>query len=297
MGSFHRSPVLVPIDYSVPSLQAAKTARTVAADQDIMLVHVALDVDLVVPAHNWLSDVPPMTEEDHLKQLSEWSHDSQLGDVHLKVRHGDPGTEVCDVAEELGTQLIVVSSHGRHGLKRLLLGSVAERIIRHCDCSVLVLRRGEESSAETDLSGNFFPRKKVVVPIDFSESSVPTVETALQTADSPADVDVLNVVNELSDPKLIGSDVITADSRRTGRQDYLNSWLHENGFHDVQGHVVTGDPGIMTVDYADHVNADLIVMPSHGYHGLARLTLGSTTERVLRYARQPVLVLRRHDAE
>ena len=54
-----------------------------------------------------------------------------------------------------------------------------------------------------------------------------------------------------------------------------------------------GDPGLMIADYAADVQADLIVMPSHGYHGVKRLLLGSVAERVLRHANCPVLVLRR----
>ena len=61
--------------------------------------------------------------------------------------------------------------------------------------------------------------------------------------------------------------------------------------------VIIGDPGISIANYAEEVKADLVVIPSHGYHGLHRLVLGSTTERVIRHCHSPVLVLRRHDAE
>ena len=61
--------------------------------------------------------------------------------------------------------------------------------------------------------------------------------------------------------------------------------------------VLTGDAGIAVAEYATRVNADLIVVPSHGYHGLKRLLLGSTAERIIRHAHCSVLVLRRKDAE
>jgi nucleotide-binding universal stress UspA family protein len=62
-------------------------------------------------------------------------------DVELRVAHGDAATEICDAAEELGAGLVVIASHGRTGLKRFLLGSVANRVVQHAPCSVLVLRR------------------------------------------------------------------------------------------------------------------------------------------------------------
>ncbi len=63
--------------------------------------------------------------------------------LNFETRTGDPGLVITDYATEIGAGLIVIPSHGYHGLKRLVLGSVAERVIRHADCSVLVLRRGD----------------------------------------------------------------------------------------------------------------------------------------------------------
>ena len=61
--------------------------------------------------------------------------------------------------------------------------------------------------------------------------------------------------------------------------------------------VLAGDAGLETADYAKKVGADLIVVPSHGFHGMKRLLLGSTAERIIRHAHCSVLVLRRKDAE
>jgi nucleotide-binding universal stress UspA family protein len=57
------------------------------------------------------------------------------------VRIGDPGHEIADCAAEIGADLVVISSHGRKGVKRLLIGSVAERVVRLSHCPVLVLRK------------------------------------------------------------------------------------------------------------------------------------------------------------
>ena len=299
MAHFHRAPVLVPTDFSQASLRAVHVARSIAdADADITVVYIAHDYDLIVPAHTWGSDaLPDNHEEQQTERLRQWANDNDFGNVKLQVRTGDPGTEVCKLAEELSCQLIVVPSHGRHGVKRILLGSVTERIVRHCGCSVLVLRYEPEEGSVLALPDNWLPRKRVVVPTDFSESTSTTIATAIEITDDRANIDVINVVPSFNDPMLIGSTVLTDEDRRANRQEQLERYLAEHDFSGTQGHALTGDPGMMIVQHAADVRADMIMMPSHGYHGLRRLVLGSTTERVLRHSASPVLVLRRHDAD
>ena len=64
-------------------------------------------------------------------------------DIKVMLREGKPGVTILKVSEEISADLIVIPSHGYHGMKRLVLGSVAERVIRHATCSVLVLRRSD----------------------------------------------------------------------------------------------------------------------------------------------------------
>ena len=74
---------------------------------------------------------------------------TKLADQHgasgatLAVAIGTPGLEIADYARRYKADLIVIPSHGYHGVKRLFLGSVAERVIRHAHCDVLVLRRSD----------------------------------------------------------------------------------------------------------------------------------------------------------
>jgi nucleotide-binding universal stress UspA family protein len=299
VAHFHRNPVLVPTDFSQASLRAVHVARSIAeSDSDVTVVYVTHDYDLLAPAHTWGSDaLPDNHEQQQSERLRQWANDNDFGDVNLRIRTGDPGTQVCQLAEELSCRLIVVPSHGRHGMSRILLGSVTERIVRHCDCSVLVLRHEPHDGSVLALPEHWLPRKRVVAPIDFSPSAPTTIETAIEVTEDRADVDVMNVVPSFNDPILIGSTVLTDEDRRANRQEQLERYLVEHEYSGTQGHAVTGDPGMMIVQHAADVRADLIVMPSHGYHGLRRLVLGSTTERVLRHSGSPVLVLRRHDAD
>ncbi len=294
MPVFHRKPVLVPTDYSDASLNAVRVARSVAgSDTDVTVVYVAQDHDLMLHPLTWTAGALPEYQEKRLLLgLQNWSKDHNLGDVNLTVRKGDPGTQVCELAEETGCKLIVIPSHGRHGLQRVLLGSVAERIIRHCHCSVLVLRRTKDPESVPKPAEDWFPRRWVVVPIDFSDASSMAIETALEVTDDRGHIDIVTVVPALDQIDFGGAVVVSDAVCRRDCEKYMQRYLTERGYGSLRTHAFVGDPGIMIAEHASEADADLIVMPSHGRSGLRRLMLGSTTERVIRHSDTPVLVLR-----
>jgi len=296
MTSYQPHPILVPSDLSSSSAEAVRVARQIARDDEqVTVVYVALDHDLIAPGNIWgMDDVVQETAEECKERLSRWIADNNLGSVRQEIRRGDPGMEICKLANDLSCPLIVVPSHGRKGLSRILLGSVAERIIRHADCSVLVVRR---DGTEEESISDWQPRQRVVVPIDLSESSALAVDTALQLVAEPQHVDVINVVYTMNDTLAAGSIAVTQEDLEKNRSECLQRFLHDHGWTSLSSHILFGEPGMSIADYADDTMAELVVMPSHGFHGFNRLLLGSTTERVLRHTKAPVLVLRRLDAE
>ncbi len=296
MTSFQPLPILVPSDLSSSSAEAVRVARQIArSDEQVTVVYVALDHDLIAPGNIWgMDDVVQETAEECRERLSQWVTKNDLGSIRQEIRRGDPGMEICKLARDLSCPLIVVPSHGRKGLSRILLGSVAERIIRHADCSVLVVRR---DGAEAESTSDWLPRQRVIVPVDLSESSSAAVETALQLVASPDDIDVINVVYTMNDTLAAGSIAVTQEDLEQNRSECLQRFLREHGWHTLKSHIMFGEPGMTIAEYADDTKAELVVMPSHGFHGFNRLLLGSTTERVLRHTKAPVLVLRRQDSE
>ena len=141
---------------------------------------------------------------------------------------------------------------------------------------------------------NWLPKKTVVVPVDFSTASADAIKTGLTLVAKPEDVHVIYVTAPpiafnyaegwaLDDPTM----------RMKSAHVHLTKFLGTADAAGVKTIIREGDPGLMIADYADEVQADLIIMPSHGYHGVKRLLLGSVAERVLRHANCPILVLRR----
>ena len=143
---------------------------------------------------------------------------------------------------------------------------------------------------------SWFPKKRVVVPIDFSHSSDEAIQTALEITRKPEAVHVIHVALLPNFIPYAGEVIATVEPERwlelakTHLADYLKS---RPQFAGVSSKVLEGDAGTRIAEFAAESRADLIVMCSHGYHGVKRFLLGSVTESVLRHAPCEVLVLRR----
>jgi nucleotide-binding universal stress UspA family protein len=143
---------------------------------------------------------------------------------------------------------------------------------------------------------SWLPKRNVIVPVDFSTQSLTAIQTAIELAGSPKNVHVVHVVVPLA-AVTVGEVWVAEDveSRLSAAREYLAKFLQDNAIFGVTSEVREGDPGLQIAEYATSMQADLVVIPSHGRHGVQRLLLGSVTERVLRHVECPILVLRRKD--
>jgi universal stress protein A len=140
--------ILVPTDFSDNSARAVRYAAELADkfQAELVLLHVVQDLALVLP--DAVMPTPlPTADLDQLMESAKAGLRAQIGALNLdrlnpraEVRFGSPAGEIDAAAKDLGADLICVSTHGRTGLAHLLLGSVAEKIVRHAPCPVLVVR-------------------------------------------------------------------------------------------------------------------------------------------------------------
>jgi nucleotide-binding universal stress UspA family protein len=138
-----RKTVVVPVDFSEESVRALTQAAALAAGPgSIHAVHVLPPYVAADPATAWEIHAGETEIRRARDALAHRLADADLEGGHVDVRIGDPGCEIAALADELDAELIVLPSHGRTGLQRLLIGSVAERVIRLAHCPVLVLRNG-----------------------------------------------------------------------------------------------------------------------------------------------------------
>ena len=132
-----------------------------------------------------------------------------------------------------------------------------------------------------------------VVPIDFSDLSYAALDRALGIRSETGVVHVIHVLSVLSamEPgNLYGT--ITNKSRIESTTDYLKDKLSDEKYSAVEIHVAIGDAGREIVNFAKQVEAELVVLSSHGQGFLEHLLVGSVADRVVRLASCPVLVLR-----
>ncbi|MDJ0743044.1 MAG: universal stress protein [Xenococcaceae cyanobacterium MO_167.B27] len=136
-------------------------------------------------------------------------------------------------------------------------------------------------------------KKSVLIPLDFSELSYQAIATAQEYVDSCSSLSVIHVLTPLhpADPATLWH-TLDDEEREHKVQEFLQTKLSEMGYEGVQIKVTIGNPSTKIVDYAEEIEADLIVMPSHGRKGMSRFLIGSVAERVARLSHCPVLILK-----
>ena len=141
MNMLIQSKILVPVDFSEQSLVAVDVALGIVKDpSNVHVVHILREPQSGHPDAIWVTIDHAKRREHAMNELRNRMSDQRYEAVSRYVEFGDPGVRIAELAQELGAGLIVLPSHGRTGFKRLLIGSVAERVVRCAHCPVLVLR-------------------------------------------------------------------------------------------------------------------------------------------------------------
>lgn len=230
-------------------------------------------------------------ERDELAALAELLPAEQRGEVRLLQGRA---LEVIPEATA-GYDLVVVGTHGRTGLARALMGSVAERVVRRAEGSVLVLRLDAVPLRVPE-------RPTVVAPIDWPVGPGEALAELRRFVPGEIDLHLVHVVPRSPWQVPHGDPTLDLPVDHVARDQVVRAALSElaasHGFEDVGLHVVeaAGDNvGADIVALCERLVADLVVLPTHGRRGLVRLALGSVAERVVRLAECPVWVTRLRD--
>lgn len=200
-----------------------------------------------------------------------------------------PGPEILTYADDQEIDLVVMGTHGRRGIKRLVLGSVTEEVVRQARCSVLTVR-GDEEPALTP------PQvRRILVPVDLSKFTRPLLEAATDVAMAySAEIDLLHVVEPLPFPTSLVGGVGVQDLTPNPvdeAQEQLRHLIEESDV-PIAPHVEEGHAAKSIIASAETWDSDLIMIASHGLSGLQGMLLGSVTARVVRRAHCPVWTAR-----
>jgi nucleotide-binding universal stress UspA family protein len=212
-----------------------------------------------------------------------------LPQIRWGVSEEEPVAAIAHAARD-GVDLIAMATHGRGGLSRLLLGSVAEAVIRAAGVPVLLIR-GQSAWKP-------WATRKILVPLDGSEAAEGILPVVQRVAGPRAlTVLLVKVIDPLA-PTAAGGTVTWPDQimalQREDTARYLAKVaepLRAKGLR-VECHVAVGRPAETIAAVAGRERADLIAMVTHGRGGLSRLLLGSVAGGVLRSASVPVLLFR-----
>ena len=301
--------VLVPVDFSPPSREAIELSLPLAKlfGAEFHLVH-------VVPPDELLSStaaLPLIMSQIQIgrgirKRLKDAAkqYSVELRPTNIHALRGHPFEEVCRLARDINTDLIITSTRGNTGLKRLRLGSTAERIVRYSPCPVLVIRGGDRKQA-AGTNGKLKRQvtfKKILVPIDFSSCSLKGLDYAKALA-KQFDASLV-LLYSLHLQYYVSSDeyarydmpLLMQQTEKAACKE-MRDLMRKTDWEGikVKQSLQIGHPGDQVCARAKDYGADLIVTSTHGTTGLKHILLGSTAEFIVRHAPCPVLVVPSHD--
>lgn len=326
--------IVVPLDGSDFSLTALPHALALAAGSDTVLDLVSsidstatmsamgyggpgimggeagVGAPIAIPAATAeLLEAERSGREKALRETAERLRGHASATVEWTVLDGEPSDAVAAHVDATDAELVVMSTHGRGTIERAWLGSVADRLVRHLAVPVLLVRPSDE--ATRDGSGDPAPGSapaihRVLVPLDGSPLSEAALDPAIRLARvAGASVRLLRVTGV---HLMIGSPYIPHaaqehqvhfEAARREAWQYLEGVaerLAADGV-DVAGIDVRDGAAAATILDAARESADLIAMATHGRGGLRRLFLGSVSDKVLRGASLPVLLVRPGEPE
>lgn len=294
--------VVAGVDFSEQSDAAVEQALDIARHTGarLALLHVGLIPDTpsgvpesmtqTVTAYSRVVKQRLADDRDALERLRERII-GQGVEVSHAVIDGFPDTGLVEGARELGAHITVLGTHGRTGLRRFLLGSVAERVVRLSDNAVLVARSTSRPR------GGY---KKILVPTDFSATAEKALVAATQLLAADGHIHLLNCwqlppMSGAFYAPIKAADDLFVELRQTLKDaalDQLNRLRDKHG----EGVSITVEqqeaaPAHAVQEWAENNGPDLIVTGSHGRRGVRRFLLGSVAEITVRHAPCSVMVV------
>ncbi len=311
------SRIVVPLDGSTLALQALPYARVVAASTGATLTLLkalnSVPADLLgLAAGSNTADAVPSTptpeqwEElrarlraDSERQLEAAARPAREQGINVEVvvKDGEPADIISEEADKDERTLIAMSTHGRSGVGRWLMGSVTDRVVRHGRHATLIVR-GEEG----DVTSSSPRLSRVLLPLDGSEVSDSAIPHGVAMAQAlGCGVTVLRAVSLVPFGEAY-ADYLQGDmggelaaEARAEAEAYVNRKVAEVGVDvetGVQGKIVEGNPSAAILDEVGESGEILVVMATHGRTGVGRWLMGSVTDRIIRHSSGPALVIR-----
>jgi nucleotide-binding universal stress UspA family protein len=295
--------ILLATDSSEEAVLAAKSASDLAnkTGSELHIVYVRPRIRPHYPGYYIGPEIvegAEAREREHLDRAAQHLLDTQAEQIQAAggrvtqsyLRVGKPEEEIVALAEELGARLIMLGSRGRGGVRRALMGSVSDSVVRHAHCPVMVVR-GEPVAFPT----------KILVATDGSKDAEFAARSTVSFANM-TDSEV-HIVTVADDPYLATDYTLhfpeAAERHRREVRDEVQEMLNgqverveEAGGRVAQTHLRVGRADDQIVSLAEEMGAGLIVTGSRGQGSIKRALMGSVSSSVVYHAHCPVMVVR-----
>ena len=310
--------IIVPLDGSDASRQVLPYARSIAktVGATLHLIGVLEPLNRVdnlsrmgsgaqnapmsqselVLSEDWRALVGGLRREarDRLDAAAEETRSRGI-ETTVDLLEGEAAEQIIAAGNRAGESLIAMSTHGRSGIGRWMLGSVTDKVVKHTSTPVLIIRaQREEPPDDVALS-------KVVLPLDGSELAERAIPHAVAFANAfGAGITILRS----SSPTAYGfgyADYYAAQTYTdissevlSDVRDYVTSAvgrIQGMGVTSVEERTPEGNPGAAIIDEVGDDRTKLVVMTTHGRTGVGRWVLGSVTDRVIQHSAGPVMVI------
>lgn len=300
----HLDRILVPLDFSESSVEALRFALPFARESGACLDLLHVVQPFVLPlgpggeaAYVAIEGIEKLRRDANarLKKLAA----AEVGRpvrANVLVREGSPAQVINAVAAERRSDLLLVSTHGHTGLKRFLLGSTAEAVVRRAPCPVLTVRRRVLARGGTPQSPPSERINRILVPVDFSAASEAMLRYAVAFARRfRAALLLLHVVDRINVPSRVvyyATRLQLVVQERAIRQlaEFAERVLPQD--LEAEQLVLSGTPYDVINQVARRERVDLIIVATRGHGAVKRFFIGGTAGRVVRHAPCPVLVVR-----
>lgn len=302
--------ILVPLDGSPLAEQVlpyvTRISLGLGVPVHLMQIFPSPSEELADPAHGrYGTGVSAGVHDESIDYLTSVLSETAGMEVTYEAHEGNAVSHIVDEADKSPDSLVAMSTHGRSGVTRWLMGSVTDRVLHSTKNPMLIVRSRQEGDPEPDTN-----LETIIVPMDGSslaEQVIPQVVELAKAMDLK--VTLLRAVATAEEfsaqtgyerlEGVVGLHFPSFEEMATevGNQALaylqgLEETLREQGVASVDHRIVRGGAAHVIVDVAQETPDNLVAMTTHGRSGPARWTMGSVTDRVVRYSGDPVLVVR-----
>ncbi|MGH9324209.1 MAG: universal stress protein [Vicinamibacteria bacterium] len=304
--------ILVPTDFSDAAKRAFEQALALARSgpAEILLLHrlpLPLPAALPPPADLGVGAFELVPLLDHYTKEAREKAEERLRDLARRARKGvriettleeadEPYEAILRKASEWKADLVVMGTHGRRGIDKLLMGSVASAVLHRSEGNVMVLRADSELfalRATTGAGAKGSEPEPILVPVDFSEGAHRALALARTLVSRyQAHLHLLHVVELQHTPLEPGGLSSRFESSPELRGKYDQALRDMLGETEGEIHLAEGTVAGEILWWREKLGARLVVMGSRGLTGLKHLLMGSIAEKVSRFSEVPVLVVK-----